>query len=314
MNKGTDVSWVSWAAAAGAAAAVAVLYAPVFAYFAPRWFQEDAYYHCPFVLGIVAWAVWRRRPELRLVASRPGAWGLVLLACGLLIYVAGGRTGVRLLTGFSLPVVLMGLAWALWGGRVFRLVALPLALSFFLIPVPRHVLGHVAFPMQVVSARSAAVLGSATGLQVVAHGVNMDSEGFRFVVAQECSGLNSLMALVLATAVLAEIMLPSLVGRIAVIAVAPLIVLCSNIVRLVTVLWIAKFVGASTALDSMVHGTSDVIVYAFSVVLSVLLISFVAGLPGRHTPSGGPVDEDHSAPSAVSPTDGSLQASQALGD
>jgi exosortase len=268
---------------AAAAGLTALLYGPVFAGLAPRWFKEEAYYHCPFVVAIVAWLVWRRRAALREVEARPGGWGLVILAAGLLVYAAGARTGVHMLSGSSLPMVLMGLAWTLWGRRVFGLVAIPLALSFFLVPVPRHVLGHVAFPMQIASAQAAAVLGKVTGLDVVAHGVNMDSGGFRFVVAQECSGLNSLMALLLASGVLAELMVPSLIGRLVILAAAPFIVLCSNVLRLLTVLWVSQFLGAQTALDSLVHGTSDVIVYSFSVLLAVLLAGYLARLP-----AGGP--------------------------
>lgn len=267
-----------WTTVGLSAALLVGLYAPVFVYFVPRWFEESPYYHCPIVPLIVAWLIWRRRKELAAARFRPSAAGLGLLALGLLVYVVGARTGARLVVGVSLPIVLLGLCGALMGGKILRRLAVPLALSFFLVPVPRHVLGYVAFPMQIVSAHSAAVVGRATGIPVHAQGVDMHLGDITFTVAQECSGLNSLLALLLATGVMVEIMEMRLFGKLVVMALAPAVVLVANVVRLVSVLWFARFLGADFALNSLVHGTSDLIVYSAAVVLVLFLIDIVRRL------------------------------------
>lgn len=273
------------------AALLVLLYRDVFAYFIPRWFQEAPYRHCPLVPLIVVWLIWRKRKELAGIPPAPSIAGLLLLALGLLVYIAGGRTGVRLIMGASLPLVLLGLAAALMGGPRLRLLTIPLLLTFFLIPAPRHVLGHVAFPMQIVSARASAALGRITGLSVTSQGVLLDLDNFKFEVAQECSGLNSLLALLLASGVLVEIMELPLGRKLLVMAVAPIIVLAANIVRLLSVLWISKFVGPKFALDSLIHGTSDIIVYSMAVVFVLLLIGFVGGLRLGPSPASSAVAE-----------------------
>jgi len=254
---------------------VVLLYAPVFTYFIPRWFKEDAYHHCPLVLPIVAWLFWRQRQVLSRLRPIPTLSGLLLLALGLLIYLAGARIGVRMIIGVSLPVVLFGLCAALSGWRTLKLLVIPLLITFFLVPIPRHVLGMIAFPMQIISAKSTALLGHVTGLPVVAHGVNMEMGGFTFQVAEACSGLNSLLALLLATAVLAEIMELSLIRKFLVLIAAPFLVLAANVVRLLSVLWISKFISPQIALNSLVHGTSDIIVYSIAVIFVLLLIGLL---------------------------------------
>ncbi len=262
-------------ATVGAAVLLALMYWRLFAYYAQRWLGEDAYRHCPLAIAIVAWLIWRQRARLAKARIEPSYSGLFLLAAGLGLYIVGARIGARVVMGSSLPIVLLGLTGAMWGSSVLRLTAFPLLLSFFMIPIPRHALGLVAFPMQVISAKATGILARLSGLPVIVQGVNMQMSGFTFQVAQECSGLNSLMALILATGVIVELMNLTTRQKIAVFAVVPGIVLVSNIVRLLSVLWLARFLSPDLALASLVHGTSDIVVYSMAVIFVLLAINVV---------------------------------------
>jgi exosortase len=261
-----------------------LMYWEVFEYFVPRWFQEAPYRHCPLVPPIVGWLIWRKRKQIMETTAVPSVAGLLLLAFGLGVYVVGSRTGVRLMVGSSLPIVLLGLVGALMGPARLRLLTVPLLMTFFLIPVPRHVLGHVAFPMQVASARASAALGRMTGLAVTAQGVILDLGQLKFEIAQECSGLNSLLALLVASGVLVEISNISLARKFVVLAVAPVIVLVANVIRLVSVLWISKFISPQFALAALVHGTSDIVIYTFAVIFVLLIISVMERVPRQSWP------------------------------
>ncbi|MCD6350716.1 MAG: exosortase/archaeosortase family protein [Armatimonadetes bacterium] len=271
-----------------AAVLLAAMYWRVFAHFVPLWLKGSTYAHCAVVPLIVAYLIWRQREHLTALMPQASVTGLVLLVLGLAVYVVGSRIGVRVIIGGSFTLVLLGLAAATMGWRVLRSLAVPLLLTFFLVPVPKHVLGHVAFPMQIISARATGVLGRLSGLAVTTQGVNMDLGGFRFVVAQECSGLNSLLALLLAAGVLVELMDLPLGRKFLVLALAPVIVLASNIVRLLSVLWAAQFFGPQFALDSLIHGTSDLVVYISAVLFLLLLISVLGGRSPSSQEGEGP--------------------------
>ena len=149
-------------------------------------------------------------------------------------------------------------------------------MSAFLIPIPEHILGLIAMPMQMFSTKVTGIVTQALGFQLAYGGVTLDLHGFRFIVAQECSGLNSLMALLLVGAVLTELSALPTLRKLLVLALIFPIVITANIIRLVTVIWMAEFVGAKFALGQLVHGGSDVIVYLCAFMFVWLLISALA--------------------------------------
>ncbi len=268
-------SWRPTAWVAAVAAVLAGMYTPVAGVYWERWVGEEPYHHCLFVPLVVGWLIWRKRDRLRAIAPRPAPGGLVLLGVALLIYVVAMRIGVRVAVGFTFPIVIIALAWTAMGTRRIRLLAYPLALLFFVIPIPRHVLGHVGMPLQVISAEGAARVAKFGGLAVVHDGIALTLNGHSFVVAEACSGLNSMMALLFAAAVLVEIMEVAALRRLVLLA-APVIVLAANTVRLTSVLVFAEFAGPGFALDSLVHGGSDIILYLAGLGFMWVLIDAVS--------------------------------------
>ncbi len=258
-----------------AATIVGAMYRDVAAYFWQRWITEDTYHHCLFVPVVVGWLIWRRRSDLQEAELNPSWAGLPLLVVGALLYVVAMRVGVRVAIGLSFPIIIGGLVWTGLGGGYARLLAYPLGLLVFLIPVPKHILGHAGMPLQVLSAGGAAKVAHALGLPVIHDGINLTLNGHTYVIAEACSGLNSLLALLFAAAVLVEIMSVRWTGRLVLLAI-PAIVLAANTIRLTSVLLFAEFAGPDFAMDSLVHGGSDIIVYLAALALTWGLIDLVS--------------------------------------
>jgi exosortase len=255
-----------------AAAAVVGMYAEVTAYFASRWFSQSLYYHCSAVPFIVAWLVWRQVGTIE-ERPRPEYGGLVLLCVAALVYLAGMRTGARFVTGLSFPLLLLGITASLLGRVYLRALWLPLALTAFMVAIPEHVLGIIAMPMQMFSTKMTGIITRLMGFQLAYSGVTLDLHGFKFIVAQECSGLNSLMALLLVGAVLVEMSGLPTCRKLIVLALIFPIVIVANIVRLVSVIWLAEFIGAQLAVGALLHGGSDLIVYLCAFMFVWLLIA-----------------------------------------
>ncbi len=251
-----------WAWAATSAALVALLYYRVGVAFWPRWASEEAYQHCILVPLIVGGLIWFRRGRLRELRPAPSYLGLGLLAAGLLLAYLGYLTGARFLVGLSFPVVLLGLVAAALGPAYLPSVGFPLALFIFAVPFPKHVLGMISMPMQLISSHLTASCTRLMGIPVLHEGVNIALPSFQFRVAEECSGMNSLLALILAGAVIVELMGLRLWQKLIVYVLIPLVVLVANVIRLMSVVLLGEMIGPEFALNHMVHGGSDVVVYA----------------------------------------------------
>ena len=264
-------------------AALTALYYRTFVALWPRWAHEAAYQHCVLVPFIVIGLVWFHRgrlAELRPTAS-PG--GFALLIPGLALCYLGYLTGARSLVGLSFPIVLMGLLALGLGWGYLRVLGFPLALFLFAVPFPRHILGIVAMPMQLVSSTLTAACTRLFGIPVYQEGVNIVLPSFQFVVAEECSGLNSLLALFLTCGVVTELQGLQVWQKLAVYAVTPLIVIVANVVRLMSVVLLGEIIGEKFALNHLIHGSADVAVYLPAFLLVWGLCNALRALSSRES-------------------------------
>jgi exosortase len=251
-----------------------LLYWEVGAVFAERWFGKSTYYHCLAVPPLVGWLVHLRWHRLRDLRAQPSAAGIALLGFGLLWVVLGARLGVNLITGLSFPFVAAGLVLLLWGSKPLRILLMPLLVSFFLIAPPEHVLGIITMPMQQVSAFiTQHVSRVALGMPVLREGITLDLNGQKFVIAEQCSGMSSFLAMALTVIALIEMFgLPAGRKLIALTSI-PFIVICANVVRLCLVLLTAQYLGAQFALGHAVHGGTDALVYIAALILVIMMLS-----------------------------------------
>jgi len=264
---------IAWA---GAVAVLLVgMYWEAGSVFVSRWLGESAYYHCMAVPAIAGWLLWRRWEGLRGEETKPWLPGFAVLAFGLLMYLGYARTGVRMAAGVAFPVILAGIVGAVYGRRLLKIAAVPIALLIFAVPFPEHAIGMVAMPMQKISAVITGKVAPVLGLQVVQQGINLDLHGFSFVVAEECSGMYSLVALLLTGVVLVELSQLHKYRKVISIAVIAPIVLLANVVRLTVVLLLAEYFGPELALGAMVHGFSDIIVYLAAMLGFILFIGWL---------------------------------------
>jgi len=278
-TSGSSKSWlanwppskIAWAGAI--AVLLLLIYWEVIGVFAGRWFVNSTFYHCLAVPPLVGWLVYQRWNQLQALSSAPSWSGVLLLGSGLLIVIVGSRLGVYLLIGVSFPFVLAGLVLLLWGREALRILATPLLVSFFVIAPPMHALAHITMPMQKLSAWMAEhSTRLALGIPVTREGINLDLYGQKFVVAEQCSGMSSFLALSLTVFFLIEISGLTANRKLLALVSLPPIVICANVVRLCLVLLTAQYFGAKVALGHFVHGVTDALVYLSALILVILFL------------------------------------------
>lgn len=270
---------VAWAVLS--AALLAALYYRAAVAFWPRWATEGPYQHCVLVPFIVAGLVWFHRSRLAGSPLRPTRLGLLMLGLGLGICYIGYLTGARFLVGLSFPVVLLGLIASALGPNYLRVLVFPVLLFIFAVPFPRHIMGLVSMPMQLVSSSLTAGCTHLLGIPIQHEGVNIALPSFHFTVAEECSGMNSLLALFLACGVIAEVAALSTWQKLVTYLLVPVVVLTANVIRLMSVVLLGEFVGSQLALNHFVHGGSDVVVYLAAFALMWGWVNFFKSMERR---------------------------------
>jgi exosortase A len=231
---------------------------------AHQWWDIDTYAHILLIPAILGWLVWTRRGELAGLA--PAAWwpGLVWLFAGLIAWLAGREAEINLLAQVGAVAALQGAVLALLGLRASLLLAFPLGYAFFLVPFGDEIVPQ----LQAITARIAIALTHLSGVSATIEGINIDTPAGRFIVAEACSGVKFLVAMVALTTLAAGTGMKRWPRRVVLVAGGALASVIANGVRAWGTIFIAQYVGAEAA------GSFDHIVYGwvfFAIVIATVL-------------------------------------------
>ena len=261
-----------WRAAgvwAALAAAVIWLYAGVVPGVVRQWADDEDYSHGFFVLPLAAYFLWERRHQLRDAAPRPSALGLMVLAGSLLCFVAGQFGSELFLTRVSLIGVVAGLVLFLCGWRHLRLAAFPLAFLLLMIPLPEIIFNRITFPLQMLASQVGETMIAATGVPVMREGNVLLLPNRTLEVAEACSGIRSLMSLVMLALVLGYFTERRTWVRAAIALAAVPIAVVANAIR-VAGTGVASYWISPAAADGFFHTFSGWLM--FIVALGALLV------------------------------------------
>ena len=256
-----------------AAVVYAVVFAPTLAWFYRQW-TASVWENGHGLLVPVAVLYFGVR-LLRGEGDRPAeasAWGFVPLVAGLLMAVTDVSLGTRYLAAAGFVMTLPGLSLLFLGARRTRRLALPLALSVFMIPIPTAVSDVVG--MRLLTAEGAAAALRAVGYAVHQNYTLLALPRFSIDVTYACSGFAALYAGSF-TAVSLAGFAPSRWRKLAVLAAILPAALLSNIFRVVLLALLASAFGTEV-FDSALHPASGAL--AFAVVIGIL-----ACVAGRRT-------------------------------
>jgi exosortase B len=177
-------------------AGLLILFVPTFYDLATTIWQQDEYAHGPIILAIIIWLIWDRRSALldAPIATAPAA-GFALLVFGLLLYVAGRSVGITILEIGSLLLILGGALLAMRGWPALRAMWFTLLFTVYLVPLPGIFVDAVTGPLKQYVSTIAEDILYAAGYPVARSGVVLTVGQYQLLIADACSGLNSMFSI-----------------------------------------------------------------------------------------------------------------------
>jgi exosortase A len=231
-----------------------------------QWWAIDTYSHILLVPVIIGWLVAIKRHELAKIT--PQAWlpGLGLVAAGLLVWLLGRAGDINLVAHIGAVGALQGLVVALLGPRASLLLALPIGFGGFLVPFGDEIIP----PLQMITAKIAISLTHWSGIAAEIDGINIFTPAGLFIVAEACSGVRFLIAMIALAVLVCFTSFLNWQRRAAFMAAAIIVPIIANGVRAWGTIYIAQFYGAEFAagFDHIFYGW-----IFFAIVVAVLLAS-----------------------------------------
>jgi exosortase len=259
--------------------ALLALYLPVFAHAVTVWSTDQEFSFAFLVPPIALGLLWLRRREIRAACGPGSNAGLLALVGGLLLLVASARSGVHAIGGASFAVTVLGAAAYVYGIAAARALFFPVAFLTSSLVLFRGLLNSLGFALQELTARYAAAAAALCGVPVRRVGVDLFvGTQFHFVVAEACSGLSSLLALLCLGTLIVGLAPLSLWRRSVLVALVVPIVLVANVVRVALVLVLARVFGLCVA-HGFIHGFFSAALFLAALGLFLLVGSLLGCYP-----------------------------------
>ncbi len=222
---------------------IILLFARTWAEMAWLYWDSSTYNHILFVPFIVAWLVQLRASELAELAPKMWWPGLLGLTGSLFLWLLGDISGLALATHLGVVLALQCAALTFLGPRVCAALLFPLCYMLFLVPF-----GDELVPaLQMITAELTIALTLWSGVPAAIDGVFIDTPAGLFEVAEACSGVKFLIAMIALGSLAAHLCFVSWKRRMIFMAVAVLLPILANGVRAWGTIFIAQSQGIEFA-------------------------------------------------------------------
>src|SRR4029453_2807328 len=126
--------------------------------------------HGWLIIPIALYFVWERRHKLAATPTKPTWLGLIVIAGGMLILLAGLWGSELFLSRIAMIPVIAGIVLFLFGWPYLRILWFPIAFLVLVIPVPGIVFNQIAFPLQLLASEFGEWAINVVGIPVLREG------------------------------------------------------------------------------------------------------------------------------------------------
>lgn len=248
-------------------ALVLIGFASFFEFFralAGQWVGDPIFSYGILIPLISGFMIWQKSRELSALERRPWNPGLIVVIIGCVLQVMGTLSGILLVSGVALITILIGLVVFLWGKKHLRLTWSPLVFLILMVPWPSYTMGEVSWRLQGYASTAGAGVLQLLGVTVFQDGNLLILPNYVMQVKEACSGTHSLFALLSLGVILGYVTERLWTVRLLLIAVAPMIALLTNVVRIVGTGVAARWWGGAAAEDTL-HSIWGILVFLLGV-------------------------------------------------
>ncbi len=259
-------------------AGLAVLFVPTYVHLAGETWNADVHSHGPMILGVCLWLLWYDRHKIFAGEPQPalGA-GWSLMALGLLLHWFGRSQSINMAETAAQPIVFAACLLLVHGRSAIKAAWFPLFFMIFMVPWPEVMIQNITMPLKhAVSVVTEWVLFN-LGYPIGRSGVTLSIGPYQLLVADACSGMNSLLTLESLGLLYMRIMNYRNVTRNTMLALAIIPTsFAANVLRVIVLVLVTYYFGDEVG-QGFVHNFSGLLLFVVSLV-SIYGIDQLLGL------------------------------------
>jgi exosortase A len=268
---GADPWPVAWSALLASVFGVTLIFSDTIAGMIQIWSNSDAFGHGFLIAPISAFLLWYGRDRLADISPRPCFWGLGAMIVALIAWLLGRLAGFLILENFAFVAVIQSLFLILLGWRAMRILAFPLFYLIVMVPFGEFLIPFLQDLTAILVVQALRIVD----VPVFLDGVMLTIPTGAFEVAETCSGLRFMIAVVALGLIFAHLAYDDWLRKGIFMAIAICTTIVGNVLRAFGLVYLAHM----TNLE--VTDWADHITYGWVFLSFLLIILFWLGLKLR---------------------------------
>jgi exosortase len=228
------------------------LYWDTFAFMMGRWIQDESAQHGWLVLPIAGYITWTKRDKLKAIPMKSAVQGMWLIVLAMFLHLGEKALDMNGPSPLSIPIFIAGAVWYVAGKDWLKELAFPIAYLLFMVPIPGFLNQFISFPLRLLATNGSKAIVAPFGIDIAGAGMNIEfwrpgsdhndpSNLVKFIVADPCSGLHSLMAIKALHAITAYLSRLKLGWKWVLFWCAMPISLAANVCRMVLIMLVSAY-------------------------------------------------------------------------
>ena len=239
---------------------------PVWKRLITTWYSSDQYSHSFFVVPITLYIIWKKKDILAKTPISPSWWGMALVIFSLLLYLFAHFAEILTLTSFSMVLLLAGAIIYLYGFLIFKELLFPLVFLLFMISIDGQIYSFLTIPLQLFVSKLSVWLVSTIGVPVYREGNVIHLPDKIMQVVQACSGLRSMISLLMLSAIVSYLTLKSNILRFVLFLTGIPVAIFVNIIRVSLMVFVFYYFNYDLTKDS-VHTVFGIIIFCIALIV-----------------------------------------------
>ena len=165
------------------------------------WHGSEEYSHGFFIIPLSLYIIRQKKDELARTPLQPSNWGLFIIITSLLLFIIARAGEILTLVPVAMIFLIFGIVIYLFGFLMCRKLIFPLFFLFFMIPVPSQIYSALTIPLQLFVTKITVFIASLMGIPIYREGNVINLPDHTMQVVQACSGLRSMISLLVLGAI-----------------------------------------------------------------------------------------------------------------
>ena len=249
------------------------IFLPVFISLVKFWTNSEDYSHGFFILPLSLYIIWQKKDTLKKIPVQPSNWGLFIIIFFLLVFIIARVGEIATLSPICMISIFIGIIIYFYGFLIFKELSFPLLFLFFMIPVPSQIYSALTIPLQLFVTKATVFIVSLLRVPIYREGNVIHLADHTMQVVQACSGLRSMMSLLVLGAVFGYFTLASNTLRFVLFVTTVPVSIIVNIFRVFLMVTAYHYFGYDLTADS-IHTTFGMIIF----IIALIIIAATTGV------------------------------------